>query len=188
MHTILDLYTKSAHTCYAQQMNSDVIFIERFAHDIVSPLSSACFLAEILDHTLYQRLMDIINSTNLIKYTCQDQASYDDLSKFLVLFKNITFAYCFDAQCEYLKHLLLWLYFKSNKHTIITLDADITSVENIYISDEEYEMINNQNAESIDYTYHTVYLYRLLLSCKKNNIQMSVAQIENNIQISFNKH
>lgn len=163
--------------------NTDVIFIERLAHDVVSPLSAACFIAEMLDETLYQRLIDVIHSTNLIKYTCQENASYIELSKFFCLFKNITFTQATDTECEYLKHLLLWIYFKINKNSIINVTAQIISIQDIHISDEEYTMIMNQDVTELECTYHTIYLHRFILACKMHKIHISLKQNADKIEI-----
>lgn len=167
--------------------NTDIIFIERLAHDVVSPLSAACMLAEMLDETLHQRLLDVIYSTNLIKYTCQEYASYAELNKFSCLFKNITFAQCTDEECVYLKHALLWLYFKCSKNSVVNIRSNQIIVQDIHFSNEERIMIANQQQNTIECTYHTIYLQRFLLACRESNIHVDIRQNANKIEILLNR-
>ncbi len=139
------------------------IFIERMAHDIISPLSSVCMIAEMLDETLYKQTMRVITVVNLIKTSFQENTSVASLRKFHILFHNITS----DSDHLALKHLLIWLYFKQMKNTVIKITNETLYIDNIMISDEEKILLNCSDLSKIESLHHTVYLKRFLLNLKK---------------------
>ena len=154
------------------------ILAQRTAHDVVSPLSSLCMIAETLDEMMYAKLLQIIKLINFMKISCQQNVTGEELRSYYSLFHRIDVIdeVNVDERAQWLKHLLLWIYSKQNKQTEIYINGNSVKVKNLYINEEETSLLEGS---VVEYNYHNIYLVRFIEKCKdKYKYHVGVDEID----------
>lgn len=157
------------------------VLVQRAAHDIVSPLSSLCMLAEMLDDLMYKKLLQMIKFVNLMKLSCLSNVEENELAEYYCLFHNMkvnddvsaidransAVIGSVSSRSDWLKHLMLWMYSKQNKQTEIVVNGTCVTIKNCALNEEEECLLNVVNGKemNVECNYHNVYLVRFIEAC-----------------------